>query len=72
MTLTCSSPAIGMKIAKRLARRGFRYQSALEVLGIEVNAGRPIRHRRLRERIHNARKRQPRLRRIQKAGSLAA
>eukprot|EP00959_Pyramimonas_sp_CCMP1952_P351057 7354353-Pyramimonas_sp.AAC.1 len=61
MTIACSSTQIGKQVVRLVRHLGYRYASALEVLGIEVAAGRRLTYTRLRPRIARTRTRMPRL-----------
>eukprot|EP00959_Pyramimonas_sp_CCMP1952_P115713 2419446-Pyramimonas_sp.AAC.1 len=70
MTVTCAYPTIAQRVCRALGKFGYRYVSALEVLGIEVTSGRALRFQRLRARVRKMSTRFPRLRRVRKAGAL--
>eukprot|EP00959_Pyramimonas_sp_CCMP1952_P101904 2131355-Pyramimonas_sp.AAC.1 len=70
MTVTSSNLEVARQVCRRIGVLGYRVVDALEVLGVEVASGRPIRFGRLKTRIGKMRVRQARFRRMRKAGPL--
>eukprot|EP00959_Pyramimonas_sp_CCMP1952_P024643 517225-Pyramimonas_sp.AAC.1 len=70
LSISSSIPGVARRVAARQHKFGYAYRSALEVIGIEVASGRPLRYRRLRERVSVASKRVPRLSQVRKAGPI--
>eukprot|EP00959_Pyramimonas_sp_CCMP1952_P067691 1412862-Pyramimonas_sp.AAC.1 len=72
MTTTSSNPKIGRVAQGRVKHLGYRYAAGVEVLGIEVAAGRPLRFRKLRDRIRAIKRRLPRISTLRKAGAVVS
>ena len=70
MTVTCSSMVVANKVCRTVGRLGYRAVSALEVLGVEVASGRPLRFGKLKARIGKMKLRHRRFRKLRRAGPL--
>eukprot|EP00959_Pyramimonas_sp_CCMP1952_P386507 8100284-Pyramimonas_sp.AAC.1 len=70
MTVTCSNLKFARQVCRRIGVLGYRVVDALDVLGVEVASGRPIRYARFKIRIGKMKVRQARFRRMRKAGPL--